>query len=119
MKTYRVYRIRQNGKSGEPEFGDVPAISQEHAISVAVVMYSWPSSEIKCADELHDDWNGPLWYVVDRDGNFVEKEDKSLMEFALEEEACKYILGLSELGYHARKELAFRARNGLWRRKSM
>jgi hypothetical protein len=119
MKTYRVYRIRRTEKSAEPEFVDVPAISQEHAKSVAVASYSWMSSEIECADEFHSDWTGPLWYVIDRDRNFVENEDKSLMEFALEDEARKSISGLPEQGYDIRRESAFRVRNGLWRRKGL
>lgn len=119
MKTYRVYRIHQSGKSKEPECVKVPAISQEHAIKVAMAEYSWMDSEIKGADEFDDNWPGPLWYVIDPDHNLVENKDKSLVEFALEDEARKYVSGLAEKGtdYDVRKVEAFRVQKDCWQRK--
>lgn len=120
MKTYRVYRIHQTGTSAEPEFVDVPAISQEHAISVAMAECFWTSSEIKCADERPGiNWTGPLWYVIDPDHNLVEREDKSLVAFALKDEARKYISALSGKGYDIQKISARRVQNGLWPRKKL
>jgi hypothetical protein len=115
MKTYRVFRGFHNGKS--KEFVKVPALDPGHAISVAMAKYSWARSEIEFAEEFDKDWTGPLWYVFDRDGFLLENEDKSLMEFALEDGARKAILSLPGKGYDTRKEFVFRIRDGLWRRK--
>lgn len=117
MKTYRVIRMRQSGKSADPEFVDVPAISQEHAISVAMAECCWTNSEIKFADEHYPDWAGKLWYVLDADHNLVEKEDGSLAEFALEDEARKYISGLPGEGYEILKEFVSRIQTRQWPRK--
>jgi hypothetical protein len=95
----------------------VPALSPEHAKLVAMSICSWRSSEIECADEFDNDWTGPLWYVFDRDGNLVEKEDGSLAEFALKDEARKWISSLPEKGYDIREIPVSRVRRGVWRRK--
>ncbi len=117
MKTFRVFHIRQSGKSAEPEFEPVPAISQEHAISVAMADFSWTRSEIESASEFDDTWLGPLWYVLDPDRNLVERQDKSLVEFALKVEAREYISRRPGKGYEIQKISAWRVQNGLWRRK--
>lgn len=109
LKTYRVYRIGQRGKS-EAEFGDVPATSQKHAKLVAMSNYGWPRPEIKAADEFWGDWTGLLWYVVDSHGHVIKNENGEPLEFALEREARKYISGLPKKDYDTERRSAFDVR---------